>query len=302
MAEGSQRWNCKANQPQRPGYIPSIEDIAAVLALADPQTPWWYEGPVRHRVRVILLEIRWTRSWHRADLEARRLVANGRLKNNVRMPGGWDQDNDLGSWIGTLECAICGKTVLQRKHNQAYCSLKCKSRAHYIGATKVALKHCGRCGEVFEGRTVEAKYCSTACGEATKRERFELTQRLRRAARRGVDLYDRPCDICGGHIPESFSLRARFCSDACRHEHRLRYRRAAYKNGNGHASNGHAGNGHADPRGHGRDLEDQSPGSGDRAGGTALAAAPAAPGGPPEVRACGAGSEASLRKISPGAA
>ena len=94
--------------------VPTLEDIAAILALAPPDLPWKLEGPCRHRIRAILILTRWTRSWHRADLEARRLVARGRLKNGVRMPAGWDADTDLSSWVGTIECAICGKTVLQK--------------------------------------------------------------------------------------------------------------------------------------------------------------------------------------------
>jgi hypothetical protein len=252
---------------------PSIQDIAEVLALASPETPWWYEGPVRHRVRVILLETRWTRSWHRADLEARRLVANGRLKNGVRMPAGWDSDTDLSSWIGSLECAICGKIVIQKIHNQVYCSSRCKTRANYIGATKQRLQRCEKCGEIFEGGTVEAKYCSAACSYAARQPRKLFQARVRYAARRGVDLCDRSCKICDGPMPEDAHLSAQFCSGACRHENRLRYRRAAYRQRQLN------GNGHADPGGHDGDRDDRPPARAGAPGGAALAAAAAAAGG-----------------------
>jgi len=231
-------------------YRPSIDDVAAVLALAPHDQPWRLEGPCRHRVRVILLTIGWTRSWHRADLEARRLVVNGRVKNGVREPRGWDAPTDLSSWIGSIECAICGKTVLQKKHNQVYCSRQCKTRANYIGSTKVALLRCGECNEMFEGKTVEAKYCSAACRQKVHQYREKLHSRRRRAAAKGMDLCDRTCKICSGPLSEDAHQSAEFCSDECRHENRLRWKRDAYRRANDQATT--APNGAADhPRSNG---------------------------------------------------
>jgi hypothetical protein len=252
--------------------IPSIEQIAEVLALAHHSTPWFYEGPVRHRLRVILLEARWTRSWHRADMEARRLVANGRLKNGVRVPRGWDSPNDLSSWTARNECEICDRWFTPNSPNQLYCSARCGWRAKRIRALRVQLRHCGYCRETFETGTSLKKFCSSHCRREAEKARM-------RAATLDVkeDLARR-CRECDAPIPVETQSTAKYCSTACNlaswkrehaanvrahrdtyNEKRREQRRLATLNGNGHAhaTNGsaaeHRSNGTGDPIGHHED-------------------------------------------------
>jgi endogenous inhibitor of DNA gyrase (YacG/DUF329 family) len=231
---------------------PTFDEVAEVLALADPATPWWYKGPVRHRVRVILLSIRWTRSWHRADLEARRLVANGRLKNGVRMPTGWDVDTDLASWMGTADCPICDRTFLTggRQSERKYCSEACRATAGRIRRRQAVLPpgpvRCARCNEVltddYNGR---AKFCSARCRMhaylARKRE-VTLTDR---------EFADRRCAApgCDNPVP-THDPRAKYCSSRCRHTVSRILKAARAGSANGHANRhdaDHATNGSAPP-------------------------------------------------------
>jgi hypothetical protein len=192
---------------------PTVDHVAEVLRLADPGTPWWYEGPVRHRVRAILILTRWTGSWRRADLEARRLVARGRSQSGVRMATGYDADTDLASWIGTNECPIDGRIFVPKIHNQIYCSLRCKSRAHYIEIKRAVFVTCGSCGQPLEEPTTERKYCSDACMLRVKQARNLERARLSRAARRAVDLDARLCAICSRPIPADRNITAELCGD-----------------------------------------------------------------------------------------
>jgi len=63
--------------------IPTTAEIAEVLLLAHHNSPWTHEGRCRAILRRTLLHVRWTRSWHRADLEARRLVARARSQAGI---------------------------------------------------------------------------------------------------------------------------------------------------------------------------------------------------------------------------
>jgi hypothetical protein len=92
---------------------PTAQQIAAILRRAPYSQPWALEGPCRHRVRAMLLDVGWTASWHKADREARRLVARGRSINGVACPRGWD-DNGLAALMGSADCPICGKAVRWR--------------------------------------------------------------------------------------------------------------------------------------------------------------------------------------------
>jgi len=148
-----------------------VPQIAEVLLVAPPGAPWANEGGARHLIRRTLLIGGWTRSWHRADKEARRLVANGRLEANLKMPRGWDY-NELPIASGGLawrECDIDGVWFKPRYEDHRYCSRPCRDRAQYIrrqlegiGALPVALR-CAWCDTILEDPHPKKQFCSTKC-------------------------------------------------------------------------------------------------------------------------------------------
>ena len=84
------------------GGIPSVTQVAFLLAPAENQTPWVNEAPVRHAIRrYLLIGCRWTKSWHRADAKAAALVSLARAERKVHLPRGFDSDSDLSAWLPT---------------------------------------------------------------------------------------------------------------------------------------------------------------------------------------------------------
>lgn len=71
------------------------------------------------------------------------------------------------------DCAICGGVFLKNKHNQKYCSKKCKNtnrrnvelpKIHKLrGFSGYSEKNCKVCGKIFKPTTSRAKYCSKNC-------------------------------------------------------------------------------------------------------------------------------------------
>jgi hypothetical protein len=264
--------------------VPSVVEIATILARAPEALPWFYEGPCRHALRRTLI-LR-GKSWGGADEAARTLVAKARLEARIRTPRGWDSDNDLSTWVQSADCPLCGRHFIPRASHRAqqiYCSRACANRASEIRirlegawAQPVALR-CGFCNEPLVDPHPNRRFCSTRC-------QHRAWLHLKYAKERP----ERLCASCGQPLPElgptgrALKADAKVCGYDCE---LLRRKRAPRGNGHDHHEDAHgppaaAGNGHA--RGGER-------GAGDRA--AAGAGAPRAPRDDTEAGAAG-GAEA----------
>ena len=202
---------------------------------APPWQPWRFEGPVRHRLRGVLLLIGWSREPEKCDTEARRLVANGRSRIG-RLPARFrSQRSDLLVRDRRVR-RVRGQVFLPGRLHQLYCSRLCKWRAHKINGPRTFLRRCSRCSAAFETTQPNKIFCGSTCRKAAVLERV--------AAARVI----RPCGWCGIQIPLERQANARYC---CR-EHGLaaarvvalanlkaKRRAARIATLNGHA-NGHA--------------------------------------------------------------
>jgi hypothetical protein len=119
--------------------LPSVAEVAVLITPGEREGPWQREAPVRHALRrYLLLNLRWARSWHRADMKAAALVALARAERKVRLPRGWDSDDDVSAWVPTTECVVCGRVVLHRFENQQHCGYACLQRGAEIERWSIA--------------------------------------------------------------------------------------------------------------------------------------------------------------------
>jgi hypothetical protein len=120
--------------------LPTIAEVAEVLALSPPEQPWSHEAPLRALIRSNLC--REGEKWWRADRVAFVLVARGRNEIGVRAPVGGDSDAaHLEEWLGR-ECVVCDRLFRPRRLDHLCCSRACYDRKCAIEARPVHLRRC----------------------------------------------------------------------------------------------------------------------------------------------------------------
>jgi transcriptional regulator with XRE-family HTH domain len=150
--------------------VPTVTEIALLLAPNEHEGPWQHEAPVRHAIRrYLLIGCQWTRSWHRADAKAAALVSLARAERKVRLPKGWDSDGDLSAWIPSHECFCCGRFFVQRFESQRFCKYACARRFAEIERWNIARAgstgppRCKWCNSYMEVDQPNQAYCNSLC-------------------------------------------------------------------------------------------------------------------------------------------
>lgn len=112
-------------------------------------------------------------------------------------------------------CAHCGNSFdpKLRRWGAMYCSSKCNDAARY--ARKRAAKgrraeQCEQCGEPLIDRRLQARFCSTRCGQNWRNIQVRTQAQNRKLAAR------KPCRGCGSPIPVERNGRALYCTEACK--------------------------------------------------------------------------------------
>jgi hypothetical protein len=200
--------------PRNDMHIPTIEEVAEVLALAPAPQPWKHEAPCRHLIRQALCRAGW--KWWAADRRAFVLVARARIKLNIRAPVGGDSDHDLSSWVELRACVICDRGFVPTKSDHECCSHACRQRKYQIAHQPVGLRRCQRCRDPFDAQRQNQRYCSDRCRVAT--------QNARAWRRRKLDQITQ-CQQCGGTIAHTLRSDSRFCSPECLRQDEFRKRR-----------------------------------------------------------------------------
>jgi DNA-binding XRE family transcriptional regulator len=172
---------------------PQVTEVAALLVPAPYQLPWFYEAPVRHWLRTML--VLQGMAWSRADWIGHSLVARARIENGVRQPEGWDSDNELAQWMPDTECPICDKPFNRRWLEQYYCSTACSRRGAEIRLwceARVGViepPRCGFCHAHFDAYFPQQKFCTKSCQDkagkldASERADVELGKSIANARR-----------------------------------------------------------------------------------------------------------------------
>jgi transcriptional regulator with XRE-family HTH domain len=148
--------------------LPSVPQVAEVLALAPPVMPWKFEALCRAwiRARLCVQHV----SWPRADRMAFVLVAFAREELGIRAPRGYDSDADLSNWIPSEECGVCGRFYCRVWPEQTHCSTACSNaaaRAEAFAAARAGVTGPPRCrwcnGYTEFLDTPWQRYCSDRC-------------------------------------------------------------------------------------------------------------------------------------------
>ena len=192
--------------------------------------------------------------WTRADRRAFLLVAQGRNRNGVRVPAGWDTNYDLASWVGSDRLPDLRPTLYPQQGASGLLrpSLLLAAPLHRRAPGEAApLQPLRR--DLRDDPPVPG-VLRALCQRAAEVARIS-------AARRDVK-EGRTCEQCGGPLPVTMSGNAKFCSHACQLRAFRRSRDEAWRE----ASNARRRekrrlaklNGHANPNG--RHHEDD-PGS-----------------------------------------
>jgi hypothetical protein len=249
--------------------IPTVDQIAEVLARAPKDQPWFYEGPTRHLIRAYLCRHGWR--WLKADRRAFVLVAHARDRNGVRVPTGWDSIYDPHSWVIISCCPICDRPVRQGQRERVYCSRACNTRADRIRQWEGLAIHqrCWECNNILIDPRPDQKYCTERCRIKASSARRVAAGRtlgqvnrahLRRKAAQIAREAEQPrlCPECNTPLPPGAHRLKIFCSDPCKWRAENQRRR-----GNGHAKP----NGHCNDHGPAADLRPNGAvsGGGDRA-------------------------------------
>jgi hypothetical protein len=148
---------------------PSVADVVLLITPGERELPWEREAPTRHALRRYLLALKWTRSWHRADLKAAALVALARAERKVRLPTGWDSESDLAAWLPDTECPICGKFFRARFYGQQYCGSLCGRRGTEMELFSIARAgaigppRCQWCRAYMEVDYPGQLHCNSTC-------------------------------------------------------------------------------------------------------------------------------------------
>jgi hypothetical protein len=210
-----------------------VVQVARVLAVAPPWSPWTFEAPLRAFLRRMVILA--GRSWNKADRIAFVLVAKGRHECGLRAPRGWDHVDDLPSALELRECLVCDRLFTPQTPHQVYCSARCNWRSKYIRDRRVKLKCCAKCGSLFESTITKQIYCSKRCLRAATSGRIKMLKRLERRL-------GRTCEQCGNPISEEANAAARFCSRRCAQRHwyleHNEHREHRKPNGKGNGVNG----------------------------------------------------------------
>lgn len=70
--------------------------------------------------------------------------------------------------LGTAICPKCGKEFKKIRHNQVFCSTKCRKQRIYT-SNKIYNVVCVICGKEFQSKSKYAKYCSKYCKNENKK-------------------------------------------------------------------------------------------------------------------------------------
>ena len=137
-------------------------------------------------------------------------------------------------------CANCQKPIPPERIPAKYCSDQCNAKAYVErnaarldaeriaanearAAARLVLIDCEFCGETFEKRAWNQRYCSKLCGQrgwAKENPEHYAQIQAQSEARRHAKWVDRrdnrpPCPMCGTALPRERGPKAIYCSDAC---------------------------------------------------------------------------------------
>lgn len=116
-------------------------------------------------------------------------------------------------------CGTCGKELTYSGHGRPpskYCSRNCLESARHKARRAAALAEAGerRClncqAAIPDSVTLKAKCCSRECGVAWNNQKRAEAKKARVLATR------KPCETCGGPIPEDRKAGSIYCSYACK--------------------------------------------------------------------------------------
>ena len=157
-----------------------VGTVAAIMASAPPQMPWFYEGMIRAGLRAMACLD--GRPWQRADRQAERTVEQARRLAGIADPTllGWDSAET------DPRCAHCRRPFVPsaRSSEQLYCSPACASSGANARRThpRPLPETCEQCGGPMDAKSPRRKFCSTPCRREAEKEQWDARMEEQREA------------------------------------------------------------------------------------------------------------------------
>ena len=114
-----------------------------------------------------------------------------------------------------MKCAYCGEEFEPKIKDQRYCSRDCSNKDYYLRMKQQPARvvKCAWCGEEFKTHYYQQKYCSEECRKAARNEQTKEYFKKHKLPTVWKPAR-RVCLTCGREFTEHFRG-DKFCSDEC---------------------------------------------------------------------------------------
>lgn len=137
--------------------------------------------------------------------------------------------NYIGRTYGFANCGVCGNQFEKRSGNSKYCSRECSMKAHGETGIKMNPRPCQQCGTTITHPTAPAqKYCESCIKDRKRQQNREKAKEYRRAQGAKAIGETIKCADCGKPIVRNSGWHS-YCQDCISKHNIARFKRYAIK-------------------------------------------------------------------------